>query len=89
MRQCQRLVGDGLGEFWREEARRCSKSSAMRDAVGKATCLPCSILTSSQEQHMAERVCVAAYQVWLLDSDLELLARATLLNERICYAMVH
>lgn len=38
---------------------------------------------------MAERVCVAAYQVWLLDSDLELLARATLLNERICYAMVH
>ena len=31
----------------------------------------------NKQQHMAESVCVAAYQVWLLDSDLELLARAT------------
>ena len=77
MRQCQRLVGDGVGDFWREEAKRCHKRSAAGHGAGKATCLPCRISASSQEQHMAERVCAAAYQAWLLDSDSELLARAT------------
>lgn len=77
MRQCRGLVGDGVGEFWREEAKRSSKRRATRDGVGQATCLPCSTSTSSQEQHMAERVCVAASQLWLSNSDSQLLARAT------------
>lgn len=77
MRQCWGLVGDGAGEFWREEAKRSSKRSATRDGVDQAACLPCSTSTSSQEQHMADRLCVAASQVWLSNSDSELLARAT------------
>lgn len=36
MRGCQGLVGDGVGECWREEVKR-SSVSVVRDGVGKAT----------------------------------------------------
>lgn len=36
MRGCQGLVGDGMGECWREEVKGSSVSVA-RDGVGKAT----------------------------------------------------